>query len=372
MYRYTGNGVCLGQIDPGKHEVIDIQRCDPSGNVIYYMASEYDNPTERHAWKADIRTSKNTRITSIPGVHTVSVSDDGLVIDSLSSLTIPLDYNILNRDGKKIKQVYSGKNSTQGYDIPRTELLTITAADDSTKLYGSIIKPENFDSTKQYPLLVYVYGGPRVQLITNKWTMNTGLLPYMMASQGFVVFVLDNRGSMARGAAFEQCTFRNLGSCEVQDQLRGIAFMKTKRYIDSTRIGVYGWSYGGYMTLKLMELAPDVFKVGISGAPVTDWKNYEIMYGERYMDTPEQNPEGYEKSSTLNDVKNIKGKLLLIGGGLDYKTVPKNIADFLNACIEHNVYIDYCTFPNHDHDIGGKDKGYLIQKMIDYFNHNLK
>jgi dipeptidyl-peptidase-4 len=239
-------------------------------------------------------------------------------------------------------------------------------------LYCRMIKPVDFNPAQKYPVIVYVYGGPHSQLITDSWLGAAGLFLNYLAQQGFVVFTLDNRGTANRGAAFEQTIFRHLGVVETEDQMQGINYLKTLNYIDTSRIGVTGWSYGGFMTINLMLRYPDVFKVGCCGGPVTDWKYYEVMYGERYMDTPQDNPKGYEETSLLNKAGKLKGKLLIIHGTMDPTVVWQNSLQFLKSCIGAGVQVDYFVYPGHEHGVGGKDRVHANKKMAQYLFENLK
>ena len=363
MYLYNRNGKLLRKIDPGNHELVEFKGLDEKKETVYFTAVDVNNPTEQHFYKAILKNSNVVRLTSEPGVHNASFNGKGLFIDSLSSNKTPFTFSIKTDKNELVKTFFTTQNPVEPSIFPSTQFVTILAADGKTLLHGNLIKPADFDSSRKYPVFIYVYGGPRLQVVQNSWSIG---LPLIMASKGFIVFFLDNRGTANRGQVFESSIYRQMGSVEVQDQLKGVEYLKSLPYVDTSNIGVHGWSYGGYMTLKLMEAAPGTFRYGIAGAPVTDWKNYEIMYGERYMDTPSDNAAGYLSSSTLNDAQKIKGSLLLLSGGIDYKTVPKNIADFLNACITQNVYIDFFQFPNHDHDIDGTDKTYLLKKICNY------
>ena len=220
--------------------------------------------------------------------------------------------------------------------------------------------------------MVYVYGGPHAQLVTNEWLGGASLFDYYMAQQGYVVFTLDNRGSDARGRDFEHVVHRQLGQNEMADQMKGVEFLKSKGFVDHDRIGVYGWSFGGFMTTSLMLNQADTFKVGVAGGPVCDWKYYEIMYGERYMDTPQENPEGYKKTSVINKANQLKGRLLIIHGAQDNVVVQQHSMEFINACIANGKQVDYFLYPTHEHNVRGKDRIHLNQKIADYFETHLK
>jgi dipeptidyl-peptidase-4 len=247
-------------------------------------------------------------------------------------------------------------------------VFTIKAADDKTDLYCRLIKPLNFDPSKKYPAIVYVYGGPHAQLVEDSWLGGTSLWDFYMAQKGYVIFTVDNRGSSNRGLEFENIIHRNLGITEMEDQLKGIEYLKNLGYVDMDRIGVTGWSYGGFMTISLMTHYPEVFKVGVAGGPVIDWKYYEVMYGERYMDTPDENPDGYEKTSLLNYAKELKGRLLIIHGAIDNTVVWQHSLTFLEECIKNKILVDYFVYPRHEHNVSGIDRLHLMRKITQYFD----
>jgi dipeptidyl-peptidase-4 len=231
--------------------------------------------------------------------------------------------------------------------------------------------PVNFDSTKKYPIVVYLYGGPHHQEVLNTFNGSNNLWYQYMAQRGFIVFTLDNRGSEHRGKSFEQATFRNLGTEEMEDQIDGVNYLKSLKYVDADRMGVHGWSFGGFMTTSLLTRKPGTFKVGVGGGPVIDWSMYEVMYTERYMDTPQSNGEGFRKSSLFQYIPNLKGKLLLIHGTDDDVVVWQHSLKYLKSCVDQNVQLDYFVYPGHPHNVSGKDRVHLMQKITDYFIQNL-
>ncbi|MEL7340626.1 MAG: prolyl oligopeptidase family serine peptidase, partial [Bacteroidota bacterium] len=260
------------------------------------------------------------------------------------------------------------------YQLGETKLFSLKA-NDGTDLYCRMILPPDFDSTKQYPVLTYVYGGPHAQLVTNTWMGGSMgrwiMLMNYFASQGYVVFTLDNRGSAHRGLAFEQAVFRQLGTLEIQDQLVGVSYLKQKPWVDADRMGVLGWSYGGFMTTSLMLRSPGTFQVGVAGGPVIDWRMYEVMYTERYMDTPQSNPEGYDKANLIQYVDQLQGDLLLIQGLQDATVVPQHSYRLLREAVDKNVQIDFYPYMIYEHHVRGKDNLHLLQKIFDYFDSRL-
>lgn len=256
--------------------------------------------------------------------------------------------------------------------MPEVEVGTIKAADGETDLHYRLIKPVGLDENKKYPTIVYVYGGPHSQLVTGDWMNGARGWDLYMAQRGYVVFTVDSRGTGNRGHAFESAIHRNLGVVEMADQMKGVDFLQSLAYVDTDRIGVHGWSYGGFMTTNLMLTHPDVFKVGAAGGPVIDWSNYEIMYGERYMDRPQDNPEGYKNANLKLKAGNLKGHLLLIHGTIDPVVVWQHSLGFLKASVEADTYPDYFVYPGHEHNVIGKDRPHLHEKITRYFDDYLK
>jgi dipeptidyl-peptidase-4 len=296
-----------------------------------------------------------------------------MLLDSFSNTTTPNDVNIINLKNNKVTSLIKAENPYTGKTVlPKMELVTITAADGKTPLNGRLIYPANYDANKQYPVMVYVYGGPHAQLVTNTWLGGASLFDYYMAQQGYVVFTLDNRGSDARGRDFEHVIHRQLGQNEMADQMKGVEFLKSKTFVNKDKIGVYGWSFGGFMATSLMLNQPDTFKVGVAGGPVCDWQYYEIMYGERYMDMPQENPEGYDKANVIKKAGQLKGRLLMIHGAQDNVVVQQHSMEFINACITAGKQVDYFLYPTHEHNVRGKDRVHLNQKIADYFDTYLK
>jgi len=374
MYLYTTDGKLLKNLGFKDVVVTNLLGFDGTNTKINYIGTA-NNGLDRQLYQVDIKSGKTIQLTTISGTHNASVSSDGmLVLDQYSNATTPNEVSILNIKTRiatttlvKADNPFTGK-----IDMPRIEMVTLTAADGTTPLNGRIIYPANFDATKKYPVMVYVYGGSHAQLVTNKWLGGAGYFDMYMAQQGYVVFTLDNRGSDARGKKFCEVTHRNLGVNEMADQMKGIAFLKSKSFVDAEKIGVFGWSFGGFMTTSLLTSQPDTFKVGVAGGPVIDWKYYEIMYGERYMDTPQDNPEGYAKTSLLDKVKNLKGRLLLIHGAQDPVVVQQHSMNFIESSIKAGKQVDYFLYPNHEHNVSGRDRIHMYAKIADYFDVHLK
>ncbi|MEK8179617.1 DPP IV N-terminal domain-containing protein [Flavobacterium buctense] len=370
MYYYSIEGKLIKQLTNNPFVVRDIIGTNTTGTEIYFKATG-PNPTNMLVYKVDLK-GKQTLITKDQGVHNVIPSSDGnWFFDEFSNHDTP-SKSLLYDKGLKAKTLLVSKNKYEGYEIGSAEIKTIKAADGTTDLYTRLIKPSNFDPTKKYPVLVYVYGGPHAQMITNSYLDGANLWMYWMAEQGYLVFTVDNRGSDNRGFAFESIIHGNLGTNEMDDQLKGVDYLKSLPYVDGNRLAVHGWSYGGFMTTSLMLRKADTFKVGVAGGPVIDWKWYEVMYGERYMDTPTENPKGFEETTVYNYVKNLKGKLLLIHGTNDDVVVEQHNLSLVKKFVEAGKQVDYFPYPMHKHNVSGKDRVHLIQKVLNYVIENNK
>ncbi len=371
LYLYNIDGTLVSEITKGNWIVDEIVDFDKITNTIYFTGTK-NSPIENHLYSVNLDTKNITTLTSVAGTHNCILNPNfKYFIDGYSSISIPRVYNICNISGKIEKEIISAENPLKDYNINLPEIGTIKAADGQTDLYYSLIKPSNFDENKKYPVIVYVYGGPHAQLVANSWLAGTSFWLYYMAQQGYVIFTVDNRGSENRGFEFESVIHRQCGQNEMKDQIEGVKFLKSHKWVDADRIGVNGWSYGGFMTSSLMLNYNNVFKVGVAGGPVIDWKYYEIMYGERYMDKYQENEEGFKKTSTLNKTDSLKGRLMIIHGSIDPTVVWQNSQMFINKCIENDVLIDYMIYPNHEHNVGGKDRVHLTKTIIRYFNEHL-
>lgn len=373
MFVYNTDGKLIKKL--GYKDVI-VQKTlgfSANGKSISYIGIT-NNGLDRQLFSVDIASGKTTQLTSVSGYHNASLSSDGsYILDQYSNTTTPNKIQTIAVKSKKANVLVEAKNPLQGViDMPKMELVKITSADGKTPLNGRIIYPADYDANKKYPVMIYVYGGSHAQLVTNRWLGGAGMFDYYMAQQGYVVFTLDNRGSDARGRDFTRVTHRNLGVAEMEDQMQGVNYLKSLPFVNADKIGVYGWSYGGFMTTSLMLNYNDVFKVGVAGGPVMDWKWYEAMYGERYMDTPQDNPEGYKNTSTLNKVKNLKGELLVIHGAQDPVVVQQHSMEFIEACIKAGVQVDYFLYPTHEHNVRGKDRVHMNAKIAKYFDTYLK
>ncbi|MCW3786473.1 S9 family peptidase [Plebeiibacterium sediminum] len=367
FYLYDINKGLLKQITKGEWVVTDNFGFDAKGNTLFFEGTK-DDVMNRHLYSVSMKNGKVNKLSSAQGFHSVVLNDSkNKVLDYYSSLNVPRVIELYDVK-KKTKQVlFKAENPFEEYDFGKVELGTIKSADGITDLNYRLILPANFDVNKKYPVVVYVYGGPHSQQVNNSWLGGARYWQLYMAQNGYICFTMDNRGTPDRGCDFEKVIHRQLGECETQDQYEGVKFLKSLPYVDQDRIGVHGWSFGGFMTINLMEKYPNDFKVGVSGGPVIDWKYYEIMYGERYMDTPDENPEGYEKSNLNLRVDNLQGRLLVIHGAIDPTVVWQHSLQFIEHCIKKRKQVDYFVYPRHEHNVLGPDRVHLMEKVTQYF-----
>ena len=373
FYLFDTTGKELKQITSGKWVVEDFLGFDTKHKALVYESNEC-SPIQRNIWVVDIATGKRALMDDNgQGWHTGSLSGSGqYIVDNYSAPTTPRNIAIVNTDNGRRTRWLTAADPWKGYDVPEYRCGTIKAADGVTDLYYRMVMPINFDPKKKYPTIVYVYGGPHAHNVDARWHYCSRSWETYMAQRGYLLFILDNRGSENRGKAFEQVTFRHLGDHEVEDQMKGVDFLKSLAYVDSTRLGVHGWSFGGFMTINMMTTHPGVFKVGVAGGPVIDWKWYEVMYGERYMDTPQTNPEGYAHSSLLPKAKNLKDRLEIIIGGNDATVVPQHALSFLKECIKYGTQPDFFVYPGEPHNMRGHQSVHLHERISRYFFDFLK
>ena len=372
LYLYNKQGKLQRQLTSGKWVVMDMMGFNEKAKSII-IASNEANPIQRNCYAVSIKTGKRKPLDNGRGWHEAMLSDKGeSLLDYVEEPDLPR--MIVATDTKTGRQttLFTAPDPWAEYEQPRFENGTIKAADGTTDLYYRMVKPADFDPTKRYPTVVYVYGGPHAHNVDASWHYGSRSWETYMAQKGYIIFILDNRGSENRGRDFEQVTFRQLGQVEMQDQMKGVDFLKSLPYVDADRMGVHGWSFGGFMTISLMTNYPDVFKVGVAGGPVIDWKWYEVMYGERYMDTPQTNPEGYEKTSLLGKAKDLKGKLQIITGYNDDTVVPQHCLSFLAECIKTGTQPDFFVYPGQPHNMRGHQSVHLHERITQYFEDYLK
>ena len=370
LYYYSIDGKLIKQLTNNKFPAKEIIGTNDLGTEIYFKATG-EFGINMLVYKVDLK-GKQTLITKDLGIHNISVSSDGKwFFDEFTNHDTP-SKSLLYDKNLKSKTLLEGKNKFEGYEIGTSEVKTIKSADGTTDLFTRLIKPSNFDASKKYPVLVYVYGGPHAQMINNSFKDNAQLWMFWMAEQGYLVFTVDNRGSDNRGFAFESVIHRKVGTNEIDDQMKGVDYLKSLPFVNANRLAIHGWSFGGFMTTSLLLRKPNTFKVGVAGGPVTDWKYYETMYGERYMDTQAENQQGFDEASTLNYVKNLKDKLLLIHGSIDDVVVMQNNYALIKKFIEAEKQVDFFVYPMHKHNILGKDRLHLMTKVLNYVIDNNK
>ena len=370
LYRYDKNGTLLNQVTKGNWVTLNIIGLDNSGKKLIVKGTD-ESGLNQYGYSVNLDGSDQRQIPGKPGIHNFSFNKNtNQLIDSYSSLEEPFTINLIDLEGKVLRNISTSKNKMEGYAQPTTEILQIKSPG-GPMMNARMIKPSNFSVDKKYPVVVYVYGGPHAQLVTNRFGAGAPLWMHYLAEKGYLVFTVDNRGSANRGFEFENTIHRRLGTPEMEDQLAGVEYLKTLPYADTDRMAVHGWSYGGFMTTSLMLRNPGVFKAGVAGGPVTDWKYYEVMYGERYMDRPEENAEGYKENRLANYVENLEGDLLLIHGTVDDVVVMQHNLALVKAFVDAGVQMDFFPYPTHPHNVRGKDRVHLMEKVIRYMERSI-
>ena len=350
----------------------DVEYAGQNDKSIFYHSAEV-SPVERHLFAVDIKTGKTHQLTRGEGWHNCTISHDGeYFADNYSSLTVPRVVAVGTTNGRHYRELFRAEDPCTEHNYCPIELGTVRSADDKYDNYYRLIKPLDFDPAKKYPVILYVYGGPHSQMVTNSFQAQLRRWEMYMAQRGYVVFVMDNRGTDNRGLEFEQAIHRQCGVNEMADQIAGIKWLMSHSWVDSSRIGVHGWSYGGFMTISLMVNHPEIFKVGVAGGPVIDWRWYEVMYGERYMETEATNAEGLNATSLIPRAKDLKGKLLICQGAVDDVVVWQHSLGFIDECVKYWIPVDYFPYPRAKHNVRGKDRVHLMQKVTDYFEDYLK
>ena len=373
LYLYNKEGQLIKQLTQGDWLVQDILGFNTARKEMIIASTEI-SPLQTNIFSLNVKTGKRTLLGQQDGTHSARLSASGTyLIDNFTSFNVPREISILPTNGKTgINLLTATDPMKEQYNLPEITLGTIKAADGKTDLYYRLIKPVNFDPNKKYPAIIYVYGGPHAQLIHNNRFYDARGWDLYMAQKGYVMLTVDSRGSDNRGLEFENCTFRQLGVEEMKDQVEGAKFLQSLPYVNADKIGVHGWSFGGFMTTNLMLTYPEIFKVGVAGGPVIDWQYYEVMYGERYMDTPQTNPEGYKNSNLKLKAGNLKGRLEVIIGGADPTCVPQHSYTFLRACIDAGTHPDFFVYPEDGHNMMGRDRVHLHEHITRYFEDHLK
>ena len=366
----------------GDWMVTNLIGVDPKCKAVYYSATK-DSPLESNVYKTELPAKvvsgkwspkEPVRLTAESGRHNVMFNKDYTQFyDTYTNHDTPRVCQLCTIKGNKVtgKVLYTAEDPWKGFARPEVTVGMTKAADGKTDLYYRVVKPTNMEEGKKYPAVVYLYNGPHTQLITDGYQWGLPAWDCFMASHGYVVFTIDGRGSSNRGLEFEQTIWHNLGYNEGLDQMKGIEVLTSLPFVDANRIGIYGWSYGGFMTTYMILNYPETFKVGVCGGPVLDWSRYEVMYGERYMGTPQNNPEGYARNRMIDQAGKLKGKLLIIHDDQDDTVVPQMSYQFLKNSVKEGTYPDFMLYINHPHNVRGKDRNHLNTRIAQYFFDNL-
>jgi dipeptidyl-peptidase-4 len=372
LYLYDLNGKVLKQLTKGNWEVLEVKGFDAKGERLFYVSTAL-SPVSRNLYALNLKPGNSVLLTQGLAVHGTQLSTSGnTVIDNFSSPEQPRVVQVLETASLKTKILLKAANPLADFATENSSIFTFKSKS-GDDLYASLYKPIGFDASKKYPVIVYWYGGSHAQLILSSWNAGAGDYWFRyMAERGYVVLTIDTRGSDNRGKAFEQSMFRRVGDVQMEDMMTAVDYLKGQPYVDAANMGLFGWSFGGFNTVDFMVSHPGVFKAAVAGGPVINWAFYEVMYTERYMDTPQENPEGFAATYLSNKAAQLKGKLLLIHGQQDPVVVQQNSVDFVKKAVDAGVQVDYMIYPGHEHNVIGKDRVHLYQKVTDYFMQNLK
>jgi dipeptidyl-peptidase 4 len=367
LYLYDLSGKQLGQLTKGEWEVTKLEAVDEAKGIAYFSATE-KSPLERHLYRVNMDGSGFARITKDEGVHGVNFSPDaGAFADTYSKAGTPPQQLFLRADGSSIAMLNENRVAELAeYNLSPVEFAKVKSRD-GVELNAWIIKPPNFDPTKKYPVLVYTYGGPGVQVVMNAWSGSTYLWHQLMAQKGFIIFSLDNRGSTGRGHVFEEPIRFHLGVQELADQKDGVAWLKAQPYVDAERMGIWGWSYGGHMTLHLMFEDAEDFKAGFAGGPVTNWHYYDSIYTERYMGLLPENEKNYQESSPVEKAAQLKGKLLIAHGTGDDNVHVANTLAVVDELIARGKYAEVMPFPGRGHGVSDPPARIVLMNRVTRF-----
>ena len=372
LYVYDLQGKELAQLTRGDWEVTELDAVDETHGLVYFTATK-ESPTERQIYSVGLDGAGLVRVTKTEGTHAADFSPDAAAfVDTYSRAGLPPSQQLLRKDGTEIAAINENKVAELAeYAMSPVQFLKVKARD-GAELNAYVIKPVGFDAAKKYPVLVYTYGGPHAQVVLNAWGGPTFLWHELLAEKGFAIFALDNRGSAGRGHVFETPIYHHFGDKEISDQEDGVAWLKKQPWVDARRIGVWGWSYGGHMTLQLMFRDAKDFKAGFAGGPVTDWHYYDSIYTERYMGLPQVNEENYVKSSPVTYAGQLQGKLLIAHGTGDDNVHFANTLTLINRLVENGKYVEVMPFPGRGH--GVSDAGartVLMRRVTAFFEKNL-
>ncbi|MFB6306159.1 MAG: S9 family peptidase [Flavobacteriales bacterium] len=374
VYLYNMNGEKVRKLTKGEWDVASFEGVDEEGGYVYFVSAEV-SPTDRNLYRVNLKGKKKEQLTPKKGQHSVKFSKGHeFFIDYYSNANTPRKITLNKANGELVEVLEDNqrlKDTLDNYKMSKKEFFSFKT-EYGVKLNGWMIKPPDFDPNKEYPVYMNVYGGPGINTVNNSWGGRSFLWHQMLAQKGYIVVSVDNRGTGYRGEEFKKCTYKQLGKLETKDQIAASKYLGKKEYVDADRIGIQGWSYGGYMTLLCMTKGADHFKMGISIAPVTNWRFYDTIYTERFMRTPQENPEGYDDNSPINHVGKFDGELLLVHGAADDNVHFQNTMEFVDAMVKANKQFDLFAYPNRDHSIaGGTTRLHLFTKMTEFVEENL-
>ncbi|TDP58661.1 S9 family peptidase [Flavobacterium dankookense] len=375
IYLYDKNGKLKNQVTKGNWEVTSYYGFDEKTKTVFYQSVE-NGSTVRDVYKISLDGKKKVRLSSQTGTNVATFSPDfSLFINSYSSVSVPTTYTLNNaKDGKQVQEIVNNNalaDKLKKYNLPTKEFFELTT-EKGHKLNAWMIKPKDFDATKKYPVFMYQYSGPGSQEVANNWLDTNDMWFMMLSQQGYIIVCVDGRGTGYKGAAFKKCTQKELGKYEVEDQIDAAKVIGNYSYVDKTRIGIFGWSYGGFMSSNCLFKGADVFKMAIAVAPVTNWRFYDSIYTERYMTTPQENASGYDDNSPINHVSKLKGNFLLIHGTADDNVHVQNSMQMIEALVQANKQFDWAIYPDKNHGIyGGYTRIQLYNKMTNYIKEKL-
>ncbi|MDX1904234.1 MAG: S9 family peptidase [Thermonemataceae bacterium] len=374
LYLFDMNGKELRAITKGDWEVSKVQGIDEKKGLIYFTSTK-DSPLERYLYVANLKKEAIKQVLSTKGYHEITMSDDcQFFMDELSTANTPPVYSLYEISGKKIKDLENNKDLSEKlskYEISSKEFFTIQTTEATLNAWQ--IKPQNFDPNQKYPVLMFVYGGPGSQEVENKWDYANYFWYQHLASKGYLIVCVDNRGTGGRGEAFRKITYGQLGKLEVQDQIAAAKYLAKQSYVDATKIGIWGWSYGGYMASNCIMQGNDVFSYAIAVAPVSNWRFYDTIYTERYLGLPQNNAQGYDANSPISHVNKLQGKYLLVHGTGDDNVHFQNAVELQNALIRAGKQFESFYYPNRNHGIyGGNTRLHLYEMMTNFLKRNVK
>ncbi len=374
LYLYDKQGKLIHELTSGKWDVTKFYGVDEANGKVFFQAAQF-NPLERELYSVDIDGSELTQLSKNKGNYNAEFTKTfDYYVEVYSNAITPPITSVVDRTGTLVRELEDNselKAMFEDLNLPKHEFFDFKTVDGTT-LNGWMLKPINFDEKKKYPLLIYVYGGPGSQTVQNSWAIGDYWWHSYFTQQGYIVVSVDNRGTGARGEDFKKSTYKQLGNLEVQDQTAAAKFLGKKKYIDENRIGIWGWSYGGYMSSNCLFQSNDVFKAAVAVSPVTNWRYYDTVYTERYMRTPQENPQGYDLNSPIHYADKLKGKFLLVHGTGDDNVHFQNTVDLVTSLNESGKQYDLAIYPNKKHGIyGGITRYQLFEKITEFFMENL-